>query len=209
MCSDYPKKRQQAHMIGTEHDELTDWFQADGVRFVRSLGIETGWQVLDFGAGIGGYSVPLAQVVGQDGKVFAVDKAPDRLKQIQERLPGDLRGAVQPMPTDGNVHLEALEDDSIDAVFLFDVLQHVDDWRGLFDTVARCLCPGGMLYVNPSELSHPAKVDMNRLHSELARAGFSVLSTREARVVHNDHMSCERIYVCRLEEEPAQDERSG
>jgi hypothetical protein len=59
-----------------------------------------------------------------------------------------------------------------------------------------------MLFVNASELSHPGRVDMNRLHHELARAGFSLRRTLEARVMHNDHMSYERIYVCRLEEVP-------
>jgi ubiquinone/menaquinone biosynthesis C-methylase UbiE len=187
-------------MIGTQRDEVTDWFQTTGARFLRSLGIEPGWQVLDFGAGIGSYSVPLARVVGPRGTVYAVDANSERLDTIEAKLPDRLAPAVQRVPTDGNLRLDTIEDGSLDAALLFDVLQHVDDWPSLFDSVARCLSRRGMLYVNASELSHPGKVDMNRLHHELARAGFSVERTLEARVMHNDHMSFERIYVCRLDE---------
>lgn len=173
--------------------EAKEWMQSRGAEFVRSIGVGAGMHVLDFGAGNGTYSVPLAQVVAPDGLVIAVDTHGRRLRAIREKLPAELKASVETHKTDGAASLPFIEDGSLDAALLFDVLQHVADWEGLFAEMARCLRPGGLLCVNPSELSHPGKVDLVRMERMLAGAGFVPHDTFQARVAHFRHMADERV----------------
>jgi precorrin-6B methylase 2 len=63
------------------------WIEKDGEYFLRTVGIKEGQTVLDFGCGEGHYAVPAAKLVGEKGKVYAVDKdkqALDRLTKLIE-----------------------------------------------------------------------------------------------------------------------------
>jgi SAM-dependent methyltransferase len=104
-----------------------------------------------------------------------------------------LKPRVKTYRTNGESALPFIADGSLDAALLFDVLQHVPDWDVLFSELARCLRPGGLLCVNPSELSHPGKVDLERMESMLGGAGFTPRDTVDARVAHFRHMADERI----------------
>src|ERR1035441_3363077 len=43
---------------------------------LERLGLEAGWRCVDVGAGAGDVSVALAELVGRDGRVYAVDSDP-------------------------------------------------------------------------------------------------------------------------------------
>jgi precorrin-6B methylase 2 len=64
------------------------WIEKDGEDFLETIGIKEGQIVLDFGCGEGHYAIPAAKLVGEKGKVYAMDKdkqALDRLTQIIEK----------------------------------------------------------------------------------------------------------------------------
>ncbi|MCK4392302.1 methyltransferase domain-containing protein, partial [Candidatus Bipolaricaulota bacterium] len=86
---------------------------------------------------------------------------------------------------------------SLDAVLLFDVLQHISDWDTLFASVRRTLKPEGLLLVNPSYMSHPGKVDVKRMKARLAARGFALERTECGRVMHYDFLHEEEILIFR------------
>ena len=51
------------------------------------LGLEEGWRCVDVGAGGGDVSVALAEMVGRDGRVYAVDSDPARVTRWRGPLP--------------------------------------------------------------------------------------------------------------------------
>lgn len=55
--------------------EQEDWFE-DEIRFVRQL-LQPGWTVLDIGANFGLYSTTCARLIGDTGRVFAFEPAPN------------------------------------------------------------------------------------------------------------------------------------
>jgi ubiquinone/menaquinone biosynthesis C-methylase UbiE len=174
------------------------WLHRDGPAFLRKLGIASGDCVLDFGCGPGGYALPLAQVVGRRGRVIAVDKNADHLELLRESIadyPG--RDIVEIHQTDGSLALDWIADRSLDVALLFDVLQHVSDWDALFASLQRKLRPGGLLLANPSHLSHPGRVDVERMKGRLAAHGFALERIERAQVMHYDFLHEEEILALR------------
>jgi len=51
---------------------------------VKKLDIKQGQVILDFGCGIGSYTIPVAKLVGERGKVYALDRQPFALKKLKK-----------------------------------------------------------------------------------------------------------------------------
>jgi precorrin-6B methylase 2 len=67
--------------------DIEKWLEGDGEIFLKDIGVRKGQLMLNFGCGVGHYTIPAAKVVGKEGKVYAVDKdreALDKLTQIAE-----------------------------------------------------------------------------------------------------------------------------
>jgi ubiquinone/menaquinone biosynthesis C-methylase UbiE len=110
------------------------------VELLRLTGAET---VVDFGAGTGMYSAPLAEVVPR-GRVFAVDEQPellDRLRAKLEARPGS--GNVEPILSENG--RAPLDDGVADRMLIINVLHHVYDDPGALAEIGRLLAPGGLL----------------------------------------------------------------
>ena len=75
-----PQKIQR--LIGPER--LARW---DSPHFLAGLGIQPGQSVADLGSGPGFWSLPLADIVGPDGVVWALDASPELLEFFAQRQP--------------------------------------------------------------------------------------------------------------------------
>jgi len=64
---------------------LRDWLNGKAQEFLKSIGLRRGHKVLDFGCGRGNYTIPAAQVVGNEGRVYALDKNPRSLDELMRR----------------------------------------------------------------------------------------------------------------------------
>ena len=96
------------------------------VELLRLTGAET---VVDFGAGTGMYSIPLAAAVPL-GRVLAVDEQPellDRLRAKLEARPAVRQRASRSSREDGRA---PLDDGVADRMLIVNVLHHVDDDPG-------------------------------------------------------------------------------
>ena len=51
---------------------------------LNEIGIKSGFHILDYGCGPGNYSIVAAQLVGNSGKVYALDIHPLGIKIVQE-----------------------------------------------------------------------------------------------------------------------------
>jgi ubiquinone/menaquinone biosynthesis C-methylase UbiE len=71
------------HMLISE-DRKARWEPA---RFLTKLAIQPGASVLDLGSGPGFWSIPLAEIVGADGTVWALDVSQEMLDLLAQRNP--------------------------------------------------------------------------------------------------------------------------
>lgn len=167
--------------------ELQRWFTQDGPALLRQLHVDCRGSVVDFGCGVGSLAIPLASVV-QNGTVLAIDKSRQNLETLarREQFYGPFPN-LHIVHTSGELQFTEVPTGTCQAVFLFDVLQHIQDWDALFDECARVLRPNGRLHVNPSTLSHPGRVNVHRLEQALHRLCMIAGARRRTRLMHYKH----------------------
>lgn len=115
---------------------------------VLQLGLREGMKVGDFGAGSGHYARAAAAMVGQSGKVYAIDVQEDVLKHLKLNTHVHPQGTIDTIWGDieklGGTHLR---DASLDAIVLANTLFQVENRHGLLAEMKRVLKPDGKLMV--------------------------------------------------------------
>jgi len=158
-------------------DEIEKWEREDGIKLLKKIGIRSGQTILDFGAGVGHYTIPAARVVGNDGLIYAFDKDKNALEELQRKLKKQELKNITLIETDGNLKID-LENSSVDVVLAYDVLHLVDDRKGLYKQVYQVLRQGGLFSVYPkhNKLDSPGwgleKITPRDIIEEIERIGF-------------------------------------
>ncbi len=123
------------------------WFQSPDKVIERS-GIKPGMTVMELGCGSGAFTTFIARVVGEEGKVYAVDVQPEMLQQLERKLS---RSENQDIT---NIELKQagaydlpFADESFDLVYMVTVLQEIPDRGRALREIKRVLTPGGILAV--------------------------------------------------------------
>jgi ubiquinone/menaquinone biosynthesis C-methylase UbiE len=148
-------------------ERLVELPPADVVRLLRLGGAET---IVDYGAGSGVYTIPVAEAVPH-GRVIAVEAYAELLERLEGRLSADLRPRVTLVQTETNT--VPLADGAADRVLMINVLHHIRDEPDALDEVARLLAPGGLL----------VSIDFGQMDRPVGPPNDHVLSTQEARAV--------------------------
>ncbi len=120
---------------------------------LRAVGIQPGWRVLDAACGSGSFLPWLAELVGPDGRLAALDLAPDNVATTEGRLAGwGLRCPVAARV--GTVLALPYPDASFDAVWCANAAQYLtDDELALaLAEFRRVVRPGGLVAVKESDL---------------------------------------------------------
>jgi arsenite methyltransferase len=118
------------------------WQQPEAV--VAALEIAPGARVADLGAGGGDFTFRLADAVGPDGRVYAVDTDPDMIAYLRDRVVREGRGNVEVV--------RAAADDPglpapVDLVFTCNTYHHLTDRTAYFTRLARHLRPDGRVAI--------------------------------------------------------------
>jgi len=132
--------------------------------------VNEGMTVLDLGCGPGFFSIDMALLVGQSGRVIAADLQPGMLARLQEKIRGtELEDRITLHKCE--IHAIGISE-PIDFVLAFYMIHEIPGKESLFNEIRRILNPGGkMLIVEP-----PLHVSWSEFEKtkELARsAGFT------------------------------------
>jgi ubiquinone/menaquinone biosynthesis C-methylase UbiE len=121
------------------------------LNMLQQIGIRRNQTVLDFGCGYGAYTIPVAKIVGEQGKVYALDKDKEALDALMQR--GESAGLnIDRMETSGELEI-GLTDESVDVVLLFDVFHSfyfpkTEDRRRLLSEIHRIMKPSALLAIS-------------------------------------------------------------
>jgi ubiquinone/menaquinone biosynthesis C-methylase UbiE len=113
---------------------------------LNSLDLKPGMRAADIGAGTGYFAIPLAQQVGPDGKVFAVDLQPEMLDLLRAKL-DQADGPRNVELRQGEAGSTTLNTASVDLVFLANVWHELDDPAAALKEAYRILRAGGQLAI--------------------------------------------------------------
>ncbi len=135
------------------------WLDTHALEALSEIGVRRGQVVLDFGCGSGTYTIPAAELVGREGRVYALDVNRKALTRMEDKA--KRRGLTNIVRVDpsGENHIP-LKDETLDQVLLIDVIQEIEDRESLFDEVYRILKPSGAVSIYPM---HVAEEEIKRL----------------------------------------------
>jgi ubiquinone/menaquinone biosynthesis C-methylase UbiE len=143
--------------------------------------VSAGMTVMDVGCGVGWFSVPMATMVGDHGRVIAVD--------LQQQMLNMLRRRAEKAGVADRIELHKCEQNGLgvhvqaDFVLVFAMLHEVPNQRGLLEEILRCLKPGGnLLLAEP-----PIHVSRKMFADEVAIAkevGFQMVEQPRLRWCH-------------------------
>ena len=158
--------------------------ESQTLEMLQQIGIRRGHTVLDFGCGSGTYTVPVAKIVGEQGRVHALDKDKETLDELVQKAESAGLKNIKRMETSGKLEIN-LADESVDVVLLFDVFHsyyfpQANDRRRLLDEIHRIMKPTAFVSVWPKHMESPAK-------DEIESANFYLESEYTGALTHNNH----------------------
>jgi len=135
-------KHSNAHRL--EDPERLKWMPPAEV--LSRLHLKHGQRLADVGAGTGYFSLPIAEAVGADGHIFAVDLQQEMLDLLAVKLRGD------DSPTNISLHRGPasklpLEDRSVDVAFYANVWHEFDEGEDVLREAVRVTVPNGSIAV--------------------------------------------------------------
>jgi ubiquinone/menaquinone biosynthesis C-methylase UbiE len=117
--------------------------------------VKPGMTVMDIGCGMGLFSIAMAKLVGNQGRVIAVD--------LQQKMLDVLRRRAQRTGVADRIQLHKCEHDRLginaqtDFALAFMMVHEVPDQRWLLGEIQACLKPGGKLLVAEPKIHVPNK----------------------------------------------------
>lgn len=140
---------------------ITSLYDPHTLAACERLGVTAGWSCLDLGAGTGSVAELLAERVGRDGRVLAVDVDVRFLEPLAEPplevLRADAR--TEPLPA------------GFDLVHARLVLEHLPEREAVLDSMIGSTRPGGWVLVEDFDWSTAVAVDPpSQLHEKVVAA---------------------------------------
>lgn len=113
---------------------------------IKTLGVYEGMRIADLGAGTGTYTMLLAEKVGENGRVYAVEVQKEFLTNIKDAASS--RGFKNVEVIWGDIEHSLgtkIKDDEMDAVVISNVLFQAEEKSSLLREAKRILKTGGKL----------------------------------------------------------------
>jgi ubiquinone/menaquinone biosynthesis C-methylase UbiE len=132
----------EAHKL--ENPERLKWLPPTEI--LQLLPLRAGDVVADIGAGTGYFALPLANMVGERGRVIAVDLQTAMLDLLRNKLASPGAPANISL-VNGSAAATTLADEACDLVFITNVWHEVPDHAAALREFRRILKPGGSLAI--------------------------------------------------------------
>jgi len=111
---------------------------------IQHLELKEGLSVCDLGCGNGYWTLPLAQAVGKNGKIYAVDIQPEMLRQLRTRAgKAMLRNVVPVLGAVDDPKLPA--DVKLDMLLMVDVYHEFSHPESMLWSIRNSLAPEGVI----------------------------------------------------------------
>jgi ubiquinone/menaquinone biosynthesis C-methylase UbiE len=151
----------------------------DPLEFLRLNGVIRGMHIADVGCGPGFFTLPASEIVGESGKVYAVDSEEDMLKAVKRKTPPENIIIVK----SDESHIP-LENGSCDMVLLAFVLHEAEEKLIFLNELKRLLRPEGRLILLDWEKKTEEKgppfeerIEKTEAVRLIERAGFEIEET--------------------------------
>lgn len=156
------KIAQTMHYLGAE------WLTRDSREkeertslLLKNLGLKPGATACDLGCGNGYYTLKMAKIVGEEGKVLAVDIQPEMLRFLKARA--EEAGVKNVEPILGELHDPKLPAGKVDLILLVDVYHEFSHPEHMLKAMHEALSEDGVCVLAEYREEDP-KVPIKPLH---------------------------------------------
>lgn len=115
-------------------------------RLLEGIGIEPGMTVVDYGCGPGSYIKVASGLVGERGRVYAVDIQPLAIESVSGIIEAEGLSNVTPSLAQG--YDSGLGDGVADLIYALDMFHRVEDPDAFLNELGRIARPGGVLVID-------------------------------------------------------------
>ncbi len=136
---------------------------------LKEVGIQPGSHVLDYGCGAGSYISPLVHIVGETGKIYALDIHPLAVKKAKKIASTVNIPKIETILSDCST---GLPDKSIDVVLLYDILHELSEPDKVLEELHRILKEDGILSCSDHHLEE------SKIESEVTNSGLFKLDKK-------------------------------
>jgi len=147
-----------------------------------NLGLHEGDIMADIGCGIGYFAIPASKIVGDSGKVFAMDILPEMLQDVEIKVKENNISNIETILTEENDL--RLESNKITIAFISTVLHEATEKEKFLSEIKRIISPKGRIAIIEwqkinSEFGPPTdhRLDKMDLIKVLDTVGFSNILT--------------------------------
>jgi ubiquinone/menaquinone biosynthesis C-methylase UbiE len=124
---------------------------------VLGFGIQKGQTVVDYGCGPGRYTVRFAKLVGEHGRVYAVDVQELAIESVKRKM--DSQGLKNIVPIVARGYETGIPDHSADIVLALDMFFLVKDPSALLSEIRRILRADGLLILDDGHKSRKSTLE--------------------------------------------------
>jgi ubiquinone/menaquinone biosynthesis C-methylase UbiE len=191
----------------TMHFEGAPWLmretrqrEEDCETLLQALNVQPGQVVCDMGCGNGFYTLQLAKLVGEQGKVLAVDIQPEMLHMLSERARE--AGITNIVPVAGTQIDPRLEPGSVDLILLVDVYHEFSHPAQMLAAMRSALKPGGRIALAEFRLED-RNVPIKRLHKMSKKQILREYGANELKLVEEfDKLPWQHLMFFERDEQP-------
>jgi ubiquinone/menaquinone biosynthesis C-methylase UbiE len=155
------------------HDNPLLPFFKNPYKLLKAAGLKSGQKILEVGCGPGFFTIPAANIVGEEGLVYAVDVNPYAIERVRGKIMRE--GIKNVVPLLANASDTGLPERSIDFAFLVGLGYIAGGLKNVLLEIHRILRPGSVLSFENTRGSR------EKLVEEVEREGF-IFSETKARI---------------------------
>ena len=114
-------------------------------KIIEAIALKPGQSIADIGSGGGYFSLRFAKIVGEEGRVYAVDTKPELLEYVKNSAREE--GLDNVIPTLVSEDKLDLPEKSLDLIFMRNVTHHIPNRVEYFKSLKRFLKPDGRIAI--------------------------------------------------------------
>ena len=152
---------------------------------VKKFGIEPGMTVVDYGCGPGRYAVKFAELVGKDGKVYAVDIHELAIESVRKKIAKHNIANIEPVLIEG--YNSMLPDNIADVVCAIDMFIMVKEPTEFLAELKRIAKNGGTLVIDDS---HKSRFENTRKKRQRTKDKINASGCWSIIEETKDHLKC-------------------
>ncbi|MEN3940777.1 class I SAM-dependent methyltransferase [Prosthecobacter sp. SYSU 5D2] len=150
------------------------------LRMREELKLKPGMAVCDMGSGNGYHTLPIAEAVGKDGKVYAVEVQPEMIAMLKKRA--EAKGITHIESIIGEPHDPKLPPASCDMILLVDVYHEFSHPEEMLAGMRQALKPEGVIVMveyraedDSVPIKPEHKMTKEQINKELTSNGFKLV----------------------------------